>query len=122
MSSGSPRGWIRWVWGEAPTSTKREVAVGVSVGVGEGVEVLAKLLGGGLVGGEQAFLPWGLAHVEADGGVGLRVGRGPGNLLQCLGVLCRQLDLDEGHRGVTVGKSLQDSAPRERGWSAQAGG
>ena len=82
------------------------VAVGVFLRVAEGVEVLAPLLGGGLVGGECGFCTVGLAHVGAYASVRLRVGCGPGNLLQLFGVLRRQVDLDDGHRGASVGEGL----------------
>ena len=82
------------------------VALGVFVFVAEGVEVLAHLLGGGLVGEEQGSSPRGLAQVEADGGVGLRIGLGEGNLVQCLGVLRPQIGFEDGHRGVPVGSGV----------------
>ena len=52
-----------------------EVAVGVFVGVGEGVEVLAQLLRGGVVGGEQGSPTKGLAHVEVALGSRFAVAR-----------------------------------------------
>ena len=78
-------GMVWWCCGDMGL----QVAMCVFVGVGKGVELLARILGGGLVGGEEGFSPRGLAHVVADGGVGLRVGYGSDNLLQRLGVQCR---------------------------------
>ena len=81
-----------------------EVAVCVFVGVGEGVELLPRLLRGGLVGREQWSPPG--AHVEVEGGVGLRIGCGPGNFLRCLGVL--NVNVNGGDRGVPVCHALQE--------------
>ena len=77
----------------------------VFVGVGECVEVLARPLGGGLVGGEQGFFYRGFADVEGDGSVGLRVGVA---LHQRLVVLRHHVDLDDRHRAVLVGDGLQE--------------